>query len=102
MSQSSLSEQLKEAGIPVKRGIKVATQEGDGMTTAGSNLWLYRWAANSYKNYPIVSRAKGVRLLSDTAVGMPSILVGIGPSLDESIDSIKRASGSAVIISSDA
>lgn len=102
MSQSSLAEQLKEAGIPVKRGVKVATQGGQGMTVAGSNLWLYRWAANSYKNYPIVSRAKGVRLLADSAVGMPSILVGVGPSLDETIESVKRAEGRAILISSDA
>lgn len=103
MSQSSLSEAIQDAGLTVKKGVKISTREDlEGRNMDGSNLWLYRWAANSHKNYQIVSRGKGVRMLADSAKGLPAIIVGVGPSLDKSIGAIKAAVGRAIIISTDA
>ncbi len=94
---------MKDAGFTVKKGVKISTRDAtEQRDIAGSNLWLYRWAMNSYKNFPIVSRAKGVRMLGDSAKGLPAIIVGVGPSLDESISAIKKAVGRAIIISTDA
>lgn len=103
MSQSSLEKELQDAKIDVKRGVKVRPEAiGENMTKTASNIWLYRWAKNSYRNYPLVEKSKGVAYLLDSAKGMPAIVVGVGPSLDHSISAIKAAKGRAFIISTDA
>lgn len=104
MSQTSLEDQCKAQGIPVKRGVKVLATHGEKRTMAqtGSDIWLYRWAKNSYRNYDLVSRGTGVTFLADTFKGLPSIVVGVGPSLDASIPALKEAVGRAIIISTDA
>jgi len=106
MSQSSLKERFEDLGVIVKRGVKVPNR-GEGKQRDareyGSDLWLLRWANNSYRNYELVTRAKlGVSQLVQSAVGVPSIVVGIGPSLDESIKYLSEASGKALIIATDA
>jgi hypothetical protein len=102
MSQSSLEEQFKEAGIPVKRGVRVIAEKSPTRSKYGSNLWMHRWAANSYRNYPVVSRAKGVYYLMDACKGLPCFIVGVGPSLDDDVDKLKRAVGHSIIIATDA
>jgi hypothetical protein len=104
MSQSSLETQFREAGIPIKQGVKIAHREnGDNsFRQAASNIWLYRWARNSYDNYSLIQRANGVRMLADSCAGIPSIIVGVGPSLDECWPALKAAAGRALIIATDA
>ena len=106
MSQSSLEQELKDANIPIKRGVKVRPDAeanlGGNMKKAASDIWLYRWAKNSYRNYPLVMQSKGVAYLLDSAKGLPAFVVGIGPSLDSSIAALKEARGRSMIISTDA
>ncbi len=103
MSQSSLERDLKSAGIPVQRGVKVRpTEVGDTLKKQASDIWLYRWAKNSYRNYPLVMQSKGVAHLLDSAKGLPAFIVGVGPSLDQSIGALKAAQGRSIIISTDA
>lgn len=103
MSLSSLEKQFKDAGVVVKRGVKIRAEDGNRtVTQTASDIWLYRWARNSYKNYERVTYARGVVKLADTAVGVPSIIVGIGPSLDAAMPAIKHVDKRAIIISTDA
>ena len=105
MSQSSIAEQVKDLGIPVRRGTRITATVDDHPNTPdriGSDLWLSRWARNAFQNYPIVSRAMGVRWLADCAKGMPAFVVGVGPSLDSAIAHLKTIGRRALIISTDA
>jgi hypothetical protein len=98
MSQSSLESQFKDAGIPSSAASKVVApiRTGTGTSrTRSSDLWLYRWAKNSYRNYELVSRAKGVKLLIDACAGAPAFVVGVGPSLDASLPALREAQGKA-------
>lgn len=104
MSQSSLEQQFKDAGIKVQRGVKVVKETGLKRDQAKTNsgIWLYRWAKNSYINFPVVSIANGIRDLADLGKGLPAIIVGVGPSLDDQMAALREAVGRAVIISTDA
>lgn len=104
MSQTSLEQQFKDAGIPVMRGVKVVKEYGtkQKQSVAHSGMWLYRWAKNSYQNYELVKRARGVIDLADTCIGLPAIIVGVGPSLDEAMDELKRVKRRGIMIATDA
>ncbi len=106
MSQSSVSEQVKDfasTGFPVRKGTRVIPREGKiSPEQFGSDIWFSRWSRNAFKNYPIVSKAVGVRFLFQACHGMPAFVIGVGPSLDDSIADLKHAKGHAVIISTDA
>lgn len=107
MSQSSIAEQvaeMREAGVPVRKGVK-ALGEGRPSGTPGeigSRVWLNRWANNAFRNYPVVSRAAGVRFLVDSCHGMPAFVVGAGPSLDHDLASLREIRGRAIILATDA
>lgn len=68
----------------------------------GSDLWHSRWCHNVFQNYPILSKSYGARFLHESCKGMTAFVVGVGPSLDESIKDLKAAKGRSVIISTDA
>ncbi len=109
MSQSSMSEQIKElasAGLPIQihKGTRTVHREPEAITphTVGSDLWYSRWSHNAFRNYPITSKSFGIRFLAEAAHGVPAFVVGIGPSLDESIKELKQAKGRSLIISTDA
>jgi 6-hydroxymethylpterin diphosphokinase MptE-like protein len=106
MSQPSINEQvkdLKSSGFPVREGVRMNPNEHpDDIKKFGSALWLVRWAQNAFKNYPIVSRALGAKFLHESCHGMPCFVVGVGPSLDESIAELKAAQGRSIIIATDA
>ncbi len=106
MSQSSVKEQvtdLASAGFPVRQGTRSVSREGKiSAEQFGSDLWFSRWANNAIRNFPIASQCYGIRFLHDACHGMPAFVVGVGPSLDESIVDLKRARGRALILSTDA
>ncbi len=108
MSQSSVSEQVKDLesiGFPVHRGTRITArnpEENMDLSKMGSDIWLSRWSTNAFRNYPIVSRGPGCRMLCDAAKGLPAFVVGVGPSLDNSIKELKGLDRHAIIISTDA
>lgn len=106
MSQSSVAEQVSElasAGFPVHKGTRIPPPAGKiSPEQFGSDLWFSRWTKNAFRNYPVASRCLGARFLHEACHGMPAFVVGVGPSLDESIKDLKRACNRSLIISTDA
>jgi hypothetical protein len=106
MSQSSVSEQVKDfasIGFPVRKGVRVSPKDGKiSPEQFGSDLWFSRWARNAFRNYPIASKCFGIRFLYQACHGLPAFVVGVGPSLDQFIQDLKRAVGHSIIISTDA
>ncbi len=106
MSQSSVEEQIKDlqsSGFPVRRGVRGAPNEDPGSRRKiSSDIWLSRWSRNVFRNYPIVSKAFGARFLHEACHAMPCFVVGVAPSLDDSIKDLKAAKGRAIILSTDA
>jgi hypothetical protein len=106
MSQSSVAEQvkdLKDMGLPVHEGTPVIRRAGPlDPKQYGSDLWFVTWVRNLFKNYPLISQCTGARFLHEACHGATAFVVGVGPSLDESIADLKAAQGRSVIISTDA
>lgn len=106
MSQSSVTEQVRDlqaAGFPVRRGVRIMdAPKTDDPRKIGTQIWLSRWARNVFRNFPIVSKAFGARFLHDACHGMPCFVVGVGPSLDKSIEELKAVKGRGVIVATDA
>jgi len=105
MSQSSIAEQvkeIKEAGFPVKTGVRTFRSERGGADVKAVDSWLHRWAKHAAQNYAVVSKALGVRFLRGSCEGMPAVVIGIGPSLDLHYKTINALKNRAVLISTDA
>jgi hypothetical protein len=109
MSLSSVAEQvqeLQETGFPVRQGTRITDEnkESGTLTPAkfGSDLWFSRWTRNVFKNYPILSRARGARFLAEACNGLPAFVVGVGPSLDDEIKELKIIKRRAIVIAVDA
>ncbi len=112
MSQSSVKEQiedLKASGLPtgltVSKGTRIVSSEpteGDSLRRFGSDLWFSRWTHNAFDNYPLVRQCFGIRFLHEACHGIPAFVVGVGPSLDDSLADLKSARGRSIIISTDA
>ncbi len=102
MVRATLDEMKKE-GLPIRQE-KPAYQSKrmTGFNADVYSAWIGRWAKNSAVNYPIVSEAWGIRFLRNSAKGIPAVVVGIGPSLDESIEALKYAHERCIIIATDA
>ena len=69
---STLEKQIKEmkdAGYPVKEGIRQFAPNGNEKKSNAGGFWVHRWAKHAAQNYPIVSRSTGVRFLADSAMG---------------------------------
>lgn len=56
------------------------------------------WSRNIISNEYKIRNSKGVNWLFDKLKGVPTILVGAGPSLDKNIDLLKECKGKACII----
>jgi len=103
MSQSSVEEQIKSAGLPVSKGTRMEHRE-DKLTKEkfGSDLWFSRWTRNVFANYPLVSKARGIRFLAECCKGLPAFVIGVGPSLDDEIKELKAVKRRGIIIAVDA
>ncbi len=106
MSQSSIDDQVKEfesVGFPVRKGTRGIAREGNiSPEQFGSDLWHSRWVHNVFENYPVLMKSVGAKFLCDAAKGVTAFVVGVGPSLDESVKQLKEAKGRALVISTDA
>jgi len=95
-------EDLKQAGFPVKTGVRAFRSETEGADVKAIDGWLHRWARHAAQNYAVVSKSKGVRFLSGSCAGMPAVVIGIGPSLDLHHKTLRAFKQRAVIIATDA
>lgn len=112
MSQSSVKDQvedLKESGLPsgfsVLKGTRIIARDShpsEDLRRFGSDLWFSRWTHNAFDNYPLVKQCLGIRFLHEACHGIPAFVVGVGPSLDDSISDLKSARGRSIIIATDA
>lgn len=95
---------LKEAGAPVSIGTVVAHKPGvKGPNRHILEKWLPTWVRNSYENFKFMGpRPHGLPFLRGSARGLPAVVVGIGPSLDQNIDKLRSFQKNAIIISTDA
>lgn len=105
MSQSSIADQVQEiekAGFPVKSGARVFRSDSKEAGIKASDSWLHRWALHAAQNYAVISKGLGVRFLRGSCMGMPAVVIGIGPSLDLHYGTLKWLKGRAILIASDA
>ncbi len=96
-------DEMKEAGGPVLKGVR-ASHHVDHAKVNQQILgrWLPQWYAQAVANWSQIKDQKGIKLLTQGAKGVPAVVVGIGPSLDENIETLKLAHGRALIICTDA
>lgn len=98
-------DELKASGVEVQKGQRTANN--DSLDQVNKNIiarWLTQWYKQAVLNYPLMSKLSGVHMLTMAAKGLPAIVVGIGPSLDEELEQLVKlkASSRAIIISTDA
>jgi hypothetical protein len=60
-----------------------------------------RYLVNAIRNIPAMLAGSDVRALTDTYRGVPAIIVGAGPSLDDAIDELRERRDRALIIATD-
>jgi len=95
--------ELEKAGVQIKKGIRtIKSDKSASMSEKAQDTWLLRWAKHSAQNYPVISRSDGVRFLEGAGANIPAFVVGIGPSLDDNILTLREAFGRAIIIATDA
>lgn len=94
---------LRQAGATITKVPRLyLSKRMTGFNAAVYAGWIERWARHAAQNWPVVTRAWGVRLLFKSAKGLPAAIVGIGPSLDESVQELKYLKGRGLIIATDA
>lgn len=96
-------DEFREAGVPIEKARRLyRSKRMEGFNAEVYSAWIERWANNAAANYPVVRKSEGVSFLRNAAKDIPAIIVGIGPSLDDEILSLKIAPRHAVIIATDA
>lgn len=96
-------EQFRKAGVPIERARRpYRSKKMEGFNAEVYSAWIERWANNAAANYPIARNSAGVSFLRNAAKDIPAVVIGIGPSLDDEILSLKIAPRHAVIIATDA
>lgn len=101
-TEAALNE-FRQAGVPIEKARRpYRSKRMQGFNAEVYSAWIERWANNAAANYPVVRKSEGVSFLRNAAKDIPAIIVGIGPSLDDEILSLKIAPRHAVIIATDA
>lgn len=95
-------EEFRQAGVVTKSPRLFSSKRMTGFNAEVYSSWIERWARNFSANYPVIKGSAGVSFLKNSALGVPAVVVGIGPSLDDEINDLKTASRHAVIIATDA
>lgn len=97
---------MRESGYPIYKGIRTFKDNQSKMSDANSKAlssWLPRWIRNAADNYPLIRNAESLNWLESSAVGLPVVVVGIGPSLDTEMEALKKVAGrNALILATDA
>jgi len=104
MSQTEIAlEEFRQAGVPIDKVSRpYLSKRMTGFNAEVYSTWIERWATNAAANYPVVKGSMGVNFLRNAAKDIPAVVVAIGPSLDESINDLKKAPRHAVVIATDA
>ena len=96
-------EELKSAGANIFSGQVQAHKPGEkGANRAILEKWLPAWIRNSYLNFEIARNSPGLSFLKSSAKGLPAVVVGIGPSLDHTVERLINFQRNCIIISTDA
>lgn len=96
-------EEFRQAGVPIEKVRRpFVSKRMTGFNAEVYSTWIERWATNAAANYPVIKGCAGVGFLKNAAKDVPAVVVGIGPSLDDAIQDLKRAPRHAVIIATDA
>jgi hypothetical protein len=96
-------DEMKKDGLPVKEGSRsYQSKRMTGFNADVYSAWIARWARNAAINYPVVSDGWGIRFLRKSATGIPAVVVGIGPSLDDNMEALRYARERALLIATDA
>lgn len=96
---------LERDGIEVRKG---SISAGQGRVEIVNQdvyqRWRDRWCRHAAQNLPTLAGNPGIRMLTMSAKGLPTVVVGIGPSLDRSAELLKPLVDErrAVVISTDA
>lgn len=94
---------LRAAGIKVNTGKRA--YQGTSMSQDNVMVftdWIATWARNAAQNFPVISRARGVTLLLQAANDLPVVVAGIGPSLDDSLDTLRKVRSNILLLATDA
>ncbi len=105
MSKPTLIEKwFKEAsGFSIQKAVAMAKNDNiRGDNAAILAKWMPKWGPQMAANYARIKDGWGVKFLSDAARGLPAVVVGIGPSLDDEIEMLRFASEQAILIATDA
>ncbi len=99
---------LKDAGANVHKGVRtmkdnVSPEKANAVNKRALELWLPRWIQNAAANYNHIKQSASLEWLRSCAAGLPVVVVGIGPSLDQEIETLKKVAGrNAIIVATDA
>lgn len=103
MTQTEIGlEEFRKAGVVQTKPRTFISKRMTGFNAEVYTSWIERWAVNAAANYPVIKGSMGVAFLKNAAKDVPAVVIGIGPSLDESIQDLKKAPRHAVIIATDA
>ena len=95
--------EMKEEGLPVYSGKRTAVRPNvEGKNRKILEAWFPRWALHAAQNYQQIRNGWGVNFLQASAVGLPAVCVGIGPSFDKDVKDLKTYQTNVLIIASDA
>lgn len=97
---------MRESGYPIYKGVRTFKDNQTKMSDANSKAlssWLPRWIKNAADNYPLIKNGESLNWLESCAVGLPVIVVGIGPSLDQEMEALRKVAGrNALVLATDA
>jgi hypothetical protein len=98
-------DEMKQQGLPVFKGVR-SYHDNQRKTSAFNakvlKAWLPKWIRNAADNYNHISGAPSLGWLRASAKGLPVIVCGIGPSLDDDIPALRMAQNNAIIVATDA
>lgn len=103
--EKQLSE-MRDAGLNVHKGIRTFSDQKNSVSKYNKRaleIWLPRWMQHAAMNYQKIKDAPSMGWLRSSAVGLPVIVVGIGPSLDQDLENLQRvATTNALVVATDA
>ncbi len=104
MPLDSQIEEMKKEGWPIYKGSpKLETNKSDDHSKKNVfEHWILRWSKYATMNYPYIMQSWGVKALEKTAINVPAVIVGIGPSLELNIEHLKMVQGRGLLFAVDA
>ncbi len=76
-------QELRDAGAPVFKGNRNVGSEHEATNRRILARWLPHWYRQAAENLAALTPAAGLPVLTMIARGLPALVVGIGPSLDD-------------------